>query len=133
AVWGSVSVQLGVRCGLCLPGFGHALCPQAGGVASGFTHVVPNDVNVQRLLQVKGRRLARATEVPVSWGSFNQGDCFILDLGEEIYQWCGSQANRFEKLKATAVAKDIRDNERHGRARVYVVEEGMEREKMIQA
>ncbi|KAG9464162.1 hypothetical protein GDO78_020370, partial [Eleutherodactylus coqui] len=105
---------------------------KAGGVASGFTHVVPNDVNIERLLQVKGRRLARATEVPVAWASFNQGDCFILDLGEEIYQWCGSKSNRFEKLKATAVAKDIRDNERHGRARVYVVEEGMEREKMIQ-
>ncbi|XP_063792030.1 gelsolin isoform X2 [Pseudophryne corroboree] len=105
---------------------------KAGGVASGFTHVVPNDVNVQRLLQVKGRRMARATEVDVSWSSFNQGDCFILDLGDEIYQWCGSKANRFEKLKATSVSKDIRDNERHGRAKVYVVEEGMEREKMIQ-
>lgn len=36
---------------------------------------------VQRVLQVKGRRVVRATEVPVSWDSFNQGDCFILDLG----------------------------------------------------
>ncbi|XP_072287406.1 gelsolin isoform X1 [Pyxicephalus adspersus] len=105
---------------------------KVGGVASGFTHVVPNDVDVKRLLQVKGRRLARATEVPVTWSSFNQGDCFILDLGDEIYQWCGSKSNRFEKLKATTVAKDIRDNERHGRAKVYVVEEGMEREKMIE-
>lgn len=105
---------------------------KAGGVASGFTHVVPNDVNIERLLQVKGRRLARATEVPVSWASFNQGDCFILDLGDEIYQWCGSKANRFEMLKATSVAKGIRDNERHGRAKVYVMNEGMEREKMIQ-
>ncbi|KAM8933810.1 gelsolin isoform 2-T2 [Pelodytes ibericus] len=105
---------------------------KAGGVASGFTHVVPNEVDIKRLLQVKGRRLARATEVPVGWESFNQGDCFILDLGDEIYQWCGSQSNRFEKLKATTIAKDIRDNERHGRAKVYVVEEGAEREKMIQ-
>ncbi|XP_053328752.1 gelsolin isoform X2 [Spea bombifrons] len=105
---------------------------KAGGVASGFTHVVPNDVNIKRLLQVKGRRLARATEVSVGWESFNQGDCFILDLGDEIYQWCGSKSNRFEKLKATTLAKDIRDNERHGRAKVFVVEEGMEREKMIE-
>jgi len=50
-------------------------------VASGFRHVVPNEVTVQRLLQVKGRRTVRATEVPVSWESFNTGDCFILDLG----------------------------------------------------
>ncbi|PWA16986.1 hypothetical protein CCH79_00020076 [Gambusia affinis] len=52
-----------------------------GGVASGFNHVT-NEVEVQRLLQVKGRRVVRATEVPVSWDSFNQGDSFILDLGQ---------------------------------------------------
>ncbi|MGH0153909.1 UNVERIFIED_CONTAM: hypothetical protein FKN15_061888 [Acipenser sinensis] len=103
-----------------------------GGVASGFRHVVTNEVIVQRVLQVKGRHVVRATEVPVSWDSFNQGDCFILDLGDEIFQWCGSQANRFEKLKATQVAKDIRDNERSGRAKVYVCDEGREREKMLE-
>lgn len=57
------------------------LTQQKGGVASGFKHVVPNEVVVQRLFQVKGRRVVRATEVPVSWESFNNGDCFILDLG----------------------------------------------------
>ncbi|XP_049595274.1 gelsolin a isoform X2 [Syngnathus scovelli] len=103
-----------------------------GGVASGFKHVVTNEVVVQRLLQVKGRRTVRATEVPVSWDSFNQGDCFILDLGNEVYQWCGSQSNRFEKLKAMQVAKGIRDNERCGRAHVYVCDEGGERDKMIE-
>ncbi|KAM6902714.1 LOW QUALITY PROTEIN: gelsolin-like [Xenentodon cancila] len=103
-----------------------------GGVASGFKHVVTNEVTVQRVLQIKGRRVVRATEVAVSWDSFNQGDCFILDLGNEIYQWFGSQSNRFEKLKATQVAKGIRDNERSGRARVYVCDEGMEREKMVE-
>ncbi|XP_042335641.1 gelsolin isoform X2 [Sceloporus undulatus] len=105
---------------------------KAGGVASGFRHVVPNEVTVQRLFQVKGRRTARATEVPVSWDSFNSGDCFILDLGNFIHQWCGSQANRFERLKATEVAKGIRDNERSGRARVYVEDEGAERQEMLQ-
>ncbi|XP_016011409.2 gelsolin isoform X2 [Rousettus aegyptiacus] len=103
-----------------------------GGVASGFKHVVPNEVVVQRLLQVKGRRVVRATEVPVSWDSFNNGDCFILDLGNDIYQWCGSNSNRFERLKATQVSKGIRDNERSGRARVHVVEEGSEPEAMLQ-
>lgn len=55
---------------------------QQGGVASGFKHVVTNEVVVQRVFQVKGRRSVRATEVPVSWDSFNQGDCFIVDLGD---------------------------------------------------
>ncbi|XP_063209095.1 gelsolin isoform X1 [Chroicocephalus ridibundus] len=105
---------------------------KAGGVASGFKHVVPNEVTVQRLLQVKGRRAVRATEVPVTWESFNTGDCFILDLGSNIFQWCGSDSNRQERLKATVLAKGIRDNERNGRARVYVSEEGSEREEMLQ-
>lgn len=55
---------------------------QQGGVASGFKHVVTNEVDVQRLFHVKGRRSVRAMEVAVSWDSFNQGDCFILDLGQ---------------------------------------------------
>ncbi|XP_051835510.1 gelsolin isoform X2 [Antechinus flavipes] len=102
-----------------------------GGVASGFKHVVPNEVVVQRLFQVKGRRVVRATEVPVSWGSFNNGDCFILDLGNDIYQWCGTNSNRFERLKATQVSKGIRDNERNGRAKVHISEEGAEPEAML--
>ncbi|XP_059781496.1 gelsolin isoform X1 [Balaenoptera ricei] len=103
-----------------------------GGVASGFKHVVPNEVMVQRLFQVKGRRAVRATEVPVSWESFNNGDCFILDLGNDIYQWCGSESNRFERLKTTQMSKGIRDNERSGRAHVHVSEEGSEPEAMLQ-
>ncbi|XP_059494284.1 gelsolin a [Stegostoma tigrinum] len=105
---------------------------QAGGVASGFSHVVPNEVTVQRLLHVKGRRTVRALEVPLTWDSFNTGDCFIIDLGTEIFQWCGSKSNRFEKLKATYVAKGIRDNERSGRATLCVMEEGMEPERLIE-
>lgn len=51
---------------------------------------------------------------------------------QEIYQWFGSDSNRFEKFKATQVAKGIRDNERSGRAKIYVCEEGAEREKMLE-
>ncbi|XP_041659339.1 scinderin like b [Cheilinus undulatus] len=99
---------------------------QKGGVASGFQHVVTNDMDVKRLLHIKGRRAIRATEVDMSWGSFNNGDCFIIDLGKDIYQWCGSECNRFEKLKCAEVAIDIRDNERNGRAKLHHVEEGEE-------
>uniref|UniRef100_A0A8C3SGB4 Scinderin n=2 Tax=Chelydra serpentina TaxID=8475 RepID=A0A8C3SGB4_CHESE len=99
---------------------------KAGGVASGFKHVVTNDLSAQRLLHIKGRRVVRATEVPLSWASFNKGDCFIVDLGTEIYQWCGSTCNKFERLKATQVAVGIRDSERNGRSQLTVVEEGSE-------
>ncbi|XP_049332585.1 scinderin like b [Astyanax mexicanus] len=104
-----------------------------GGVASGFQHVVTNDANVKRLLHVKGRRAIRATEVDFSWGSFNQGDCFIVDLGKDVYQWSGSGCNRFEKLKASEVAIDIRDNERNGRAKLHMVDEGAEPQAIIDA
>ncbi|KAJ7986406.1 hypothetical protein DPEC_G00339570 [Dallia pectoralis] len=102
-----------------------------GGVASGFHHVVTNDMNVKRLLHIKGRRAIRATEVELSWKSFNKGDCFIIDLGKDVFQWCGSDCNRFERLKASQVAIDIRDNERNGRAKVQMIEEGGEPQAVI--
>nr|XP_033506696.1 scinderin like b isoform X2 [Epinephelus lanceolatus] len=111
----------------------HNPASQLGGVASGFQHVVTNDMNVKRLLHVKGRRAIRATEVDMSWASFNKGDCFIVDLGKDVYQWCGSECNRFEKLKASNVCIDIRDNERNGRAKLHMVEEGEEPQAVIDA
>ncbi|KAJ8415954.1 hypothetical protein AAFF_G00405110 [Aldrovandia affinis] len=99
---------------------------KAGGVASGFQHVVTNDMTAERLFHIKGRRVVRATEVPLTWSSFNKGDCFIVDLGAVIYQWCGSKCNKFERLKAVQVAVGIRDNERNGRAKLITVEEGTE-------
>uniref|UniRef100_A0A8C1NP25 Macrophage-capping protein n=1 Tax=Cyprinus carpio TaxID=7962 RepID=A0A8C1NP25_CYPCA len=104
-----------------------------GGVASGFQHVVTNEMDVKRLLHIKGRRAIRATEVNMSWASFNRGDCFIIDLGKDIYQWCGSECNRFERLKASEVAIGIRDNERNGRASLQMVEDGTEPEAVLAA
>ncbi|KAF7669778.1 hypothetical protein LDENG_00124040 [Lucifuga dentata] len=106
---------------------------QKGGVASGFQHVVTNDLDVKRLLHVKGRRMIRATEVDLSWSSFNKGDCFIVDLGKDLYQWCGSECNRFERLKASQVAICIRDNERNGRAKIHIVEDEAEPSALLEA
>uniref|UniRef100_A0A1A8GZP3 Gelsolin-like domain-containing protein n=1 Tax=Nothobranchius korthausae TaxID=1143690 RepID=A0A1A8GZP3_9TELE len=104
---------------------------QKGGVAGGFKHVETNGTDVKRLLHVKGRRAIRATEVDMSWSSFNQGDCFIIDLGKDIYHWSGSESNRYERLKTTQMANDIRDNERKGRAKVHMIEEGSEPDAVI--
>ncbi|XP_053324158.1 scinderin-like [Spea bombifrons] len=106
--------------------FKQGITYQAGGIASGFQHVVTNDVSAQRLLHIKGRRVIRATEVPFSWSSFNSGDCFIIDVGSHIYQWCGTKSNKFERLKASQVATGIRNNERQGRAELTVIEEDNE-------
>ncbi|KAM7328302.1 hypothetical protein ACRRTK_012394 [Alexandromys fortis] len=93
-----------------------------GGVASGMKHVETNAYNVKRLLHVKGKRNVRATEVEMSWDSFNRGDVFLLDLGMVIIQWNGPESNSGEQLKAMLLAKDIRDRERGGRAEIGVVE-----------
>ncbi|XP_027018717.2 gelsolin-like isoform X2 [Tachysurus fulvidraco] len=78
-----------------------------GGVASGFKHMASSMEGMHRILHVTGRRT-------------------------EIYQWCGTKSNHFERLKATNVSKDIRDNERAGRAKLYVCEEGSEADKMLE-
>ncbi|XP_061820679.1 villin-1 [Nerophis lumbriciformis] len=108
--------------------FKNGLIYKKGGVASGFNHVDTNAYNVQRLLHVKGRKHVTATEVNMSWSSFNIGDIFLLDLGKVIVQWNGDKSNRREKLKATLLAQDIRDRERGGRAQIGVVEGGDERD-----
>lgn len=102
---------------------------KAGGVASGFKHVM--EKTVQRVLQVKGRRTIRANEVPVSWSSFNKGDCFIIDLGKDIYHWSGSMCNFWERMKATELAIGIRDNERSGSSKLHMCDEGSEPEEVL--
>ncbi|XP_009703848.1 PREDICTED: villin-1-like, partial [Cariama cristata] len=102
--------------------FKQGLIYKKGGVASGMKDVETNTYNVQRLLHVKGKKNVVAQEVEMSWKSFNRGDVFLLDLGQLIVQWNGPESNRNERLKAMTLAKDIRDRERGGRAKVGVVD-----------
>ncbi|KAM9287441.1 villin-1 isoform 2-T2 [Morus bassanus] len=102
--------------------FKQGLIYKKGGVASGMKHVETNIYNIQRLLHVKGKKNVVAGEVEMSWKSFNRGDVFLLDLGQLIIQWNGPESNRNERLKAMILAKDIRDRERGGRAKVGIVD-----------
>uniref|UniRef100_A0A8C6JWX2 Villin-1 n=1 Tax=Melopsittacus undulatus TaxID=13146 RepID=A0A8C6JWX2_MELUD len=102
--------------------FKQGLIYKKGGVASGMKHVETNTYNIQRLLHVKGKKNVVAGEVEMSWESFNRGDVFLLDLGQLIIQWNGPESNRNERLKAMTLAKDIRDRERGGRAKVGIVD-----------
>nr|XP_004650098.2 advillin [Jaculus jaculus] len=102
--------------------FKQGIIYKKGGVASGMKHVETNSYDVKRLLHVKGKRNIRATEVEMSWDSFNRGDVFLLDLGKVIIQWNGPESNSGERLKAMLLAKDIRDRERGGRAEIGVIE-----------
>jgi hypothetical protein len=93
----------------------------SGGVASGFKHV-EKDKYEPRLLHIKGKRNVRVKQVPLAVSSLNQGDVFILDLGLKLYQWNGTSASRQEKMKALQVLTHIKDQERGGRAQVFVIE-----------
>ncbi|KAG7495928.1 macrophage-capping protein [Solea senegalensis] len=101
-----------------------------GGVESGFRRSQGSGT-VHRLYQIKGKRNIRAKEVEMSWNSFNKGDCFILDLGQTIVSWIGSQANIFEKQKVREIASLIRDTDRHGKAKIVDANEGEEPEEML--
>lgn len=61
-----------------------------GGVDSGFTHVEGPEQHRTRLLHIKGRgNKVAAVEVPLSSGSLNSGDAFVLDNGDTVYLFVG--------------------------------------------
>ncbi|XP_051958019.1 advillin isoform X1 [Xyrauchen texanus] len=102
--------------------FKQGIIYKSGGVSSGMSHVETNTNNISRLLHVKGKRKVTGTEVEMSWGSFDTGSVFLLDLGKTIVQWNGPESNKQERLKGMILAKDIRDRERGGRAEIGVIE-----------
>jgi len=89
-----------------------------GGIASGFRHVKPEEYT-PRMFQVRRTaKTIRAGEVPVSAKSMNDGDVFILDAGLKVYQFVGSTANAFEKMKGGAMAANV-VSARQGKAKFY--------------
>ncbi|XP_031199965.1 villin-like protein isoform X2 [Mastomys coucha] len=93
-----------------------------GGRASALKLVETNMYNVQRLLHIRGRKHVTATEVALSWNSFNKGDIFLLDLGKVMIQWNGPKASISEKARALSLTFSLRDRERGGRAQIGVVD-----------
>jgi len=83
-----------------------------GGIESGFREVKEKK-HEPRLLQCKGERYPRVFSVDMKADSINEGDVFILDMGDKIYFWPGDQCNVTEKMKALEVATNMRKGERH--------------------
>ncbi|XP_065196532.1 gelsolin, cytoplasmic-like [Sycon ciliatum] len=92
-----------------------------GGVASGFRKV--DKTHKVRLLHIKGKRQVRVVPVDVKVSSLNRGDVFVLDNGQQIYVWNGDKSRRNEKMKGMEVARQLRDEERGGKAHIVVLEE----------
>jgi len=95
-----------------------------GGKETGFHHVEAASYR-PRLLQIKGKKQIRVTEVPLGHGSLNSGDVFILDLGKEIVQWNGTKSGPLERAKGAEVSNAI-EAEREGHAFNRVVDENSE-------
>ncbi|XP_063391915.1 gelsolin, cytoplasmic-like isoform X1 [Cydia fagiglandana] len=94
-----------------------------GGHASGFNHVTTNAGAAKRLFQIKGKRNVRVRQVDPLISSMNKGDCFILDVDQNIYVYVGDKAKNVEKLKAISVANQIRDQDHNGRGRVEILDQ----------
>jgi hypothetical protein len=84
-----------------------------GGIDSGFTKV-DRDAYEPKFLHLKGKRNVRVSQVKLTCESMNEGDVFVLDAGLKLYQWNGSDCNKFEKNKAfgtfmcvVSVANDV--------------------------
>ncbi|XP_063777858.1 villin-like protein [Pseudophryne corroboree] len=112
--------------------FKNGVIYKKGGVASGFKHVETNMYNIRRLLHVKGKKHVSATEVDLSWNSFNKGDVFLLDLGKVIIQWNGPESNRSERIRACSLAQSIRDDERGGRAQIGIIDNEQDSPELMQ-
>jgi len=79
-----------------------------GGVESGFHHV-EKEVFEPRLIHIKGKlgkTVARPVQVNIN--SLNQGDVFILDVGEKLYVFQPSGAGAGEKAAAAKLIADIK-------------------------
>lgn len=72
-----------------------------GGLASAVNHVETNLYNVRRLLHIRGKKHMSATEVELSWNSFNKDDIFLLDLGKVMIQWNGPRSSISKKARVS--------------------------------
>ena len=93
-----------------------------GGVDSGFVHV-ERDVFPTRLLMVKGKRNCRVKEVANEKASLNKGDVFILDMGLELFIFCGPDSNKYERAKGLTVLTQINNDSRGARATLYYMDD----------
>lgn len=95
-----------------------------GGVASGFNHVTSDryDNWEPKLFQCKGKRNVRCAQVDCKRESLNLGDVFILDCGLVLYVWMPPESGRLERIKGMEQARNIRDQERGGKAEIQILD-----------
>jgi gelsolin len=99
-----------------------AMTLMKGGADTGFRRVKPTEYK-SRLFQVVGeRKNISVLEIPMKRGNVNSDDVFIFDLGLQMYQLNGKNANKDEKFRASQYVRELR-SERGGKAQLEVLEE----------
>jgi len=73
--------------------------------------------------EFEGINAMKFVQVPFEKGSLDPEDCFIADLGVDIWVWQGSQSNIKEKVKAGQWAREF-DAERAGAQRPRIFMDG---------
>ncbi|MBW01231.1 Villin-like protein, partial [Eschrichtius robustus] len=103
-----------------------------GGLASALKHVETNVYNIQRLLRIRAGKHVSASEVELSWHSFNKSDIFLLDLGKMMIQWNGPKTSTAEKARGLSLTRSLQNRERGGRAQIGVVDDEAEATDLMQ-
>ena len=91
---------------------GGAISYLDGGVESGMRTVEAEAIPT-RLLHVKGLKQCRVSQVQLSAKSLNAGDVFVLDTGNILYQWNGSESSVKERQKGVEVCIGLKDERVH--------------------
>jgi hypothetical protein len=89
-----------------------------GGAPSGFRKVgtdsaedeLDEDIPDRLFKFNREHKTTICAEVPCESASLNEGDAFLLDIGDKVFTWFGSSVSPFEKHKAAAVAMKITDS-----------------------
>lgn len=84
-----------------------------GGVRSGFRHVDREEQEgarptLLRVFQPVVRSVVVVCEVDPTWRSLDDGDVFILDVGDKIWVWQGSKCGPMEKARAAQVVHEMK-------------------------
>lgn len=92
-----------------------------GGADTGFRRVLPEAYKPRMLhVQKQSNKNITCTEVSMKKGNLKPGDVFIIDNGNDIYQWNGSECSHDEKFKAAQEIAKIKGS--RGKARVSTLD-----------
>lgn len=65
-----------------------------------------------RLLLVKGKRVARVSQVPLYASSLNQANVFVMETPNAIFIYSGKQAGIYEKARGAEFANSLKGSRR---------------------